>query len=255
MGRNGEAIEELLEVMDRLLGENGCPWDRAQTHESLLRYLLEETYEVIEAVKDGDMDKLEEELGDLLLQVVFHAALARKEGFFDFADIALRIKDKMIKRHPHVFGEDRLSTPDDVMEVWEKFKKREGKKYILEGIPSMLPALLRAYKIQEKAARVGFDWPDVEGALDKFKEEIEELKKARDREELKEEIGDIFFALVNIARMQGIEPEEALQATNDKFVRRFNYVEEQVKASGRDFSGFTLEELDGFWEKAKKIGL
>lgn len=255
MGRNGEAIEELLEVMDRLLGENGCPWDREQTHRSLLRYLLEETYEVIEAVKEENMDKLEEELGDLLLQVVFHAALAQREGFFDFADVAARIKDKMIKRHPHVFGDVSLDTADDVMNVWEKFKKKEGKKYVLEGIPSMLPALLRSYKIQEKAARVGFDWPDVEGALEKFKEEIEELKKAKDREEIKEEIGDIFFALVNIARMYGVEPEEALQATNDKFVRRFNYVEEQVKASGREFSQFTLQELDSFWEEAKKIGL
>lgn len=255
MGRSGEAIEGLLEVMERLLGENGCPWDREQTHQSLLRYLLEETYEVIEAVKEEDMDKLEEELGDLLLQVVFHAALAEKAGFFDFADVVLRIKEKMIKRHPHVFGDASLATPDDVMNVWEKFKKKEGKKYILEGIPVMLPALLRAYKIQEKAARVGFDWPDVEGALGKFKEEIDELRKAKDREEIREEIGDILFALVNIARMYEVEPEEALQAANDKFVRRFNYVEEQVKASGREFSEFTLQELDSFWETAKKIGL
>lgn len=255
MERSGEAIEQLLEVMDKLLGENGCPWDKEQTHQSLLRYLLEETYEVIEAVKDNDMKKLEEELGDLLLQVVFHAALAKKEGFFDFADVVLKIKDKMIKRHPHVFGEISLDTADDVMNVWEKFKQKEGKKHILEGIPVMLPALLRAYKVQEKAARVGFDWPDVSGAVDKLKEEIDEFKKAEDIDHMREEMGDIFFALVNIARMKGIEPEEALQATNDKFVRRFNYVEEKVKASGQDFSAFTLEELDYFWEEAKKVGL
>ncbi|MBO8159768.1 nucleoside triphosphate pyrophosphohydrolase [Thermosyntropha sp.] len=255
MGRNGEAIEELIEVMERLLGENGCPWDKEQTHQSLMRYLLEETYEVMEAVKENDMNKLEEELGDLLLQVVFHAALAEKEGYFDFADVANRIKEKMIFRHPHVFGEINLETADDVVNVWEGFKKKEGKKYILEGIPTMLPALLRAYKVQEKAARVGFDWPDVEGALEKFKEEIDELKHADDEESLKEEMGDILFALVNIARMKGINPEEALQVTNDKFVRRFNYVEEQVKESGRDFTSFTLEELDYFWEKAKKRGL
>lgn len=255
MKRSGEAIEQLLQVMDKLLGEDGCPWDKEQTHQSLLRYLLEETYEVIEAVKDNDMEKLEEELGDLLLQVVFHAALAKKEGFFDFADVVLRIKNKMIKRHPHVFGEISLDTADDVMNVWEKFKQKEGKKYILEGIPVMLPALLRAYKIQEKAARVGFDWPDASGAVDKLKEEIDEFKKAVDIDQMKEEMGDIFFALVNIARMKGIEPEEALQATNDKFVRRFNYVEEKVKASSQDFSAFTLEELDHFWEEAKKTGL
>lgn len=255
MGKNGEAIEELIAVMDRLLGPDGCPWDREQTHESLTRYLIEESYEVIDAIKTGDMEKLEEELGDLLLQVVFHAALAKREKQFDFSGVASTVSRKMINRHPHVFGSMNLETSDDVMNIWEGLKKKEGKKYILEGIPNMLPALMRAEKMQEKAARVGFDWPEVEGALDKFKEEVDELCNAANEQEVKEEMGDVLFALVNVARMKKIEPEEALQASNDKFARRFNYIEEQIKNSGKKFSDLNLQEMDIIWEEAKTKGL
>ncbi|MDD2585714.1 MAG: nucleoside triphosphate pyrophosphohydrolase [Syntrophomonadaceae bacterium] len=255
MGKNGEALDELMAIMDRLLGPGGCPWDREQTHESLVRYLIEESYEVIEAIKIGDKEKLQEELGDLLLQVVFHAALAEREGHFDFAAVARTVSRKMVDRHPHVFGTMNLKTSDDVMDNWEGFKKKEGKKYLLEGIPIILPALMRAEKMQEKAARVGFDWPNVDGALDKFKEEVDELGNASNSEELKEEMGDVFFALVNVARIKDIEPEEALQASNDKFARRFNYIEKKIKSANKEFSDLTLQEMDKIWDEAKGKGL
>jgi len=252
---NGKALEELIEVMDKLLAPEGCPWDREQTHHSLQRYLIEESYEVVEAIQEGSMDKLREELGDVLLQVVFHAALAERAGEFDFADVAATVKDKMILRHPHVFGDLKLTTSNDVLERWEGFKKKEGKKQLLEGIPTMLPALLRAEKMQEKAARVGFDWPVVDGALEKFKEEVDELQQAASPEEIAEEMGDLFFALVNVARFKGVEPEAALQATSNKFARRFNYIEECIQAAGQEFADFSLEEMDRLWDEAKAKGL
>lgn len=255
MSTNGQAIENLINVMDRLLAPDGCPWDREQTHESLIRYLVEESYEVIDAINSRDMNKLREELGDLLLQVVFHSALARREGYFDFAAVAKTVEKKMIDRHPHVFADMNLKTSDDVMDNWEDFKKKEGKKSLLEGIPKSLPALLRAVSMQEKAARVGFDWPTVEGALDKFKEEVDEFSQADSSQEMLEEMGDIFFALVNVARLKNIEPEQALQACNDKFARRFNYIEENVNKSGRQLKELSLEEMDVFWNEAKTQGL
>jgi len=249
-----KAMEDLLAVMDKLLSPQGCPWDREQTHESLTRYLIEECYEVIEAIKEKNMEKLQEELGDVLLQVVFHAALAEREGYFSFADVARTVEKKMIRRHPHVFADMNLETSDDVMDHWEGFKKKEGKSRILEGIPVMLPALLRAEKLQYKAARVGFDWPEVQGALDKLKEEMDELAQAQGAE-VEEEIGDLLFALVNVARFKGVEPEQALQKCNDKFVRRFNYIEDALQASGRGWQEVSLEEMDHYWDEAKKKGL
>lgn len=252
---NGKALEELIEVMDRLLAPEGCPWDREQTHQSLQRYLIEESYEVVEAIQQTDMDKLREELGDVLLQVVFHAALAEREDYFNFADVATAVKDKMIMRHPHVFGDLKLATSDDILNRWEGFKKKEGKKQLLEGIPAMLPALMRAEKMQEKVARVGFDWPTIDGALEKFKEEAGELSSAQTPDEIAEEMGDLFFALVNVARFKGVDPEAALQAANDKFARRFNYIEQNVQAGGKELSDCDLEELDGLWDEAKTKGL
>lgn len=250
------AIDELIQVMDRLLGPQGCPWDREQTHESLIRYLIEESYEVIEAINENNMEKLCEELGDLLLQVVFHAALAQREGHFDFSDVAQGVSRKMVLRHPHVFGQAKqLQTGDEVMEVWDGFKRREGQQYLLGGIPKILPALMRAEKIQEKAARVGFDWPNVNGALEKVQEEIEELGRAENEAEVLEEWGDIFFALVNVARLKNIEPEQALQACNDKFTRRFNYIEDKIKQAGNDFTDLNLEEMDVLWNESKTKGL
>lgn len=256
MSTAGRAIDELIEVMDRLLGPQGCPWDREQTHESLIRYLIEESYEVIEAINENNMNKLREELGDLLLQVVFHAALARREGHFDFSDVAQSVSTKMVLRHPHVFGDAKqLQTGDEVMEVWDGFKRREGQQNLLGGIPKILPALMRAEKIQEKAARVGFDWPNVDGALEKVREEIEELGRAENEAEVQEEWGDIFFALVNVARLKNIEPEQALQACNDKFTRRFNYIEDKIRQAGQDFADLNLEEMDVLWDESKTKGL
>jgi tetrapyrrole methylase family protein/MazG family protein len=255
VGQIGSKTEELAMIMNRLLGPDGCPWDKEQTHQSLARYLIEECYEVVEAIKSGEMSQLREELGDLLLQVVFHAALAERAGHFDLAQVADTVAQKMINRHPHVFSDLSLQTSSQVLEIWEGFKKDEGKKTILEGIPAMLPALLRAFKIQEKAARVGFDWPDAQGAVEKLKEEIDELGQAQDADKLAEEMGDVFFALVNVARLKGIEPEGALQATNDKFIRRFNYIEEKARAAGRDLQDMSLAEMDSLWDEAKKQGM
>ncbi len=255
MSKSAEALDGLLAIQKRLLAPGGCPWDREQTHASLVRFLIEETYEVIEAINEGDMYKLQEELGDLLLQIVFHAALAEEAGQFDFADLTSSVSKKMVDRHPHVFGSMHLQTSEDVLDNWEGFKQKEGKKYLLEGIPKGLPALLRAEKIQEKLSRVGFDWPSVEGALDKFKEEVEELAQAQTNADIIEEMGDVLFAMVNVARFKQIEPEQALQQANDKVTERFNYIEQRVKESGRSFSEHNLEELDAIWDEAKARGL
>lgn len=253
MEKHKEALGELLGVMDRLLAEDGCPWDREQTHESLIRYLIEETYEVIETIEAQDMNKLREELGDLLLQIVFHAALAQREGHFDFADVASTVSKKMVNRHPHVFGTMDLNTSDDVMDVWESFKKREGKKKLLEGIPKALPALMRAEKIQEKASRVGFDWPSADGALLKLHEEIDELLEAASETDIEEEMGDVLFALVNVARFKKVEPEQALQRSNDKFVRRFEYIEAKAQEAGKELQDLSLEQMDKLWDEAKSL--
>lgn len=253
MGRTGEEMERLQEVMWRLQAPDGCPWDREQTHESLIRYLIEESYEVIDAIQQKDMANLREELGDVLLQVIFHANLAEKEGEFTLADVMQAERNKMIQRHPHVFGDNpKLDSGEQVMQVWEGMKKKE---HLLDGIPKSLPALLRGHKMQEKAARVGFDWDSVNGAWEKLDEEIREFREAETPEHRIEEMGDVFFALVNVARMQGIEAEEAMQLANDKFSRRFGFVEEQVKKSGKQWDGFSLDELDAFWNEAKRNGL
>ncbi len=255
MSKKAEALDDLIGIMNVLLAPGGCPWDREQTHESLVRYLIEEAYEVIEAINEGDMHKLCEELGDLLLQVVFHAALAEQKGHFDFADLTRTVSKKMVDRHPHVFGSMHLQTSEDVLDIWEDFKRKEGKTSLLEGIPKGLPALMRAEKIQEKASRVGFDWPSVQGALDKFKEELDELAEAQNDEEIVEEMGDVLFALVNVARFKKVEPEQALQQANDKVTRRFNYIEQKVKESGRTFADLSLAEMDQIWDEAKARGL
>lgn len=248
-------IEELLLIMKKLLGPGGCPWDREQSHESLQRYLIEESYEVVEAIKQGDMDDLKKELGDVLFQVVFHAALAEKKGHFDFSDVVKSVSKKMIGRHPHVFGNMSLKSSEDVLNSWEGFKRQEGKKTLLEGIPVSLPALMRAEKLQEKAARVGFDWPSAEGAADKFKEEIDEFSIAADPASQKEELGDMLFALVNVARLNKIDPEDALQDSNEKFLRRFNYIEAKIKAAGGMVEETDLQSMDKLWNESKSKGL
>lgn len=255
MSKHADALDELLDIQRRLLAPGGCPWDREQTHASLVRYLIEETYEVIEAIDEGDMNKLQEELGDLLLQIVFHATLAEQRDDFDFADLAHRVSKKMVARHPHVFGSMQLKTSEDVLDNWDDFKRQEGKKRLLGGIPKGMPALMRAEKIQEKMSRVGYDWPEIDGALDKLQEEARELAEAQTQQEINEEVGDLLFALVNVARFKQTEPEQALQHCNDKVTRRFNYIEQKVSESGRKLADLTLEEMDTIWDEAKVLGM
>ena len=254
-------LDPLVEAMERLLAPDGCPWDREQTHESLRPYLIEEAYEVVEAIDEKDMDKLEEELGDLLLQVVFHAALARKNAYFDINDVILKVTQKMVHRHPHVFGEARLRSSQEVLASWERIKRREGeekkkRRFYMEGIPRSLPALLRAAKVQAKASRLGFDWPDVEGAWEKIGEEMEELRQARlqgDGKAIAEEIGDLLFAVVNVARFLKVDAEVALTGTVDKFVERFRYMEKKGAEAGKDLGDMSLEEMDMLWDEAKNF--
>lgn len=259
-----EAAKEtvrLLSVVSELRSDHGCPWDREQTHDSLKKYLIEETYEAVDAIERRDDRDLYGELGDVLLQVAMNSRVAEEEGRFDFAKVAKTVADKMIYRHPHVFGgRDGIDTADDVLQIWEILKSKEN----LEGgkaepkvksvvdVPRTLPALMRAEKIQAKASRVGFDWDDIAGPWDKVREEIAELQAADSEEERAKEFGDVIFALVNVARFLNIDPEAALNLTNEKFISRFKYVEKQVKESGKEWNEFTLDELDSFWDQAKQ---
>jgi tetrapyrrole methylase family protein/MazG family protein len=252
-------FSQLRHIIAELRGPNGCPWDKKQTHESLRKYLLEESYELIEAINEGDIDHIIEELGDVLLQVMLHSQVGEDEGYFSIDDVIEGISDKMIRRHPHVFGEEQAESVDDVMKHWQNAKKQEAKEEtesILDGINRAMPNLLQAYELQRKAAKVGFDWPNVEGAWEKVKEEVlefqEELKEANNREQIESEFGDVLFSLVNIARFYKVDPELAIFQTNKKFLQRFSYIEKKVKESERDWSDMSLEELDGFWNEAKE---
>lgn len=250
-------MDPIVEVMEKLRGENGCPWDREQTHQSLKPYLLEETHEVLEAIDDGDMYKMAEELGDLLLQVIFHAQIAKENGAFDINDVVSAITEKMIHRHPHVFGDKVVKNSAEVLENWDKIKATERNgldESILDSIPKGLPALLYAEKLQRKAAKVGFDWTEINAAWSKVYEEIREFEAActnLSKEKRIEEFGDIIFALVNIARMLNIPAEVALQKTNTKFRRRFQYIEKRVREEGGSLEKMSLEEMDRLWEEAK----
>ncbi|WP_258360693.1 nucleoside triphosphate pyrophosphohydrolase [Moorella sulfitireducens (nom. illeg.)] len=251
----------LQEIMARLRGKGGCPWDREQDHRSLKRYLVEETYEVLEAIDNGDMYKLCEELGDLLLQVVFHARLAEETGDFTMADCLETICTKMRRRHPHVFGTAVVNTAGEVLARWDQIKADEKKSSGEEepsvlSVPRGLPALMKALKIQEQAARVGFDWDDVSGVWAKVEEELEELREAvagNERRKQAAEMGDVLFALVNLARWLGVEPEDALQTAIAKFMQRFQYMERRAREKGAVMDGLSLAEMDALWEEAKKI--
>ena len=243
--------------MARLRSENGCPWDKVQTSESIKPYLIEETYEVIEAIDEKDPVKMKEELGDLLLQVVFHAQIAKDRGEFDINDVIDKISDKMVSRHPHVFGDAKFETPEEVTKQWQDRKREEGKlkDSALEGVPKELPSLLRAHRLQSRAAKVGFDWAKVEDVFGKLDEELEEFKEAlekKDKKEIEDELGDIFFVLVNISRFVGVNAEEALRKTISKFISRFRYIEMTAADEGRQLSDMTLEEMDALWNEAKK---
>lgn len=252
-------FSQLRRIIAELRGPNGCPWDKKQTHESLRKYLLEESYELIEAINEGDIDHIIEELGDVLLQVMLHGQIGEDEGYFSIDDVIEGISDKMIRGHPHVFGEEQAESVDDVMKHWQNAKKKEAKKEkdsVLDGINQALPHLMQAHELQKKAAKVGFDWPDADGAWEKVKEEIlefdKEIKEASNEERIESEFGDVLFSLVNIARFYKVNPELAILQTNKKFIQRFSYIEERVKASGMEWSQMSLEELDGYWKEAKK---
>ena len=259
MAKAGESIERLLGVMRKLRAPDGCPWDREQTNESLKSDLIEEAYEVIDAIEGGNVSHLEEELGDLLLQVVFHSQICEEDGHFEFSDVATAIADKLERRHPHVFGEVQVSGSGEVLKNWDAIKKAEkaegGKPAsIVSGIPKHLPALQKAHQIQKRAARAGFDWDNIDDVFAKLHEEIDEVKEAIKREhedDIRAELGDLLFSVVNVSRFMGHNPEELLNHNIKKFVRRFQHVEDKVHASDRDFKAFTLEELDAFWDEAK----
>ncbi len=256
------SIEELLEIMAFLRSDDGCPWDRVQTHESIRKNLLEEAYEVVEAIDDQDPAAMREELGDLLMQVVFHAQLGREAGTFDFDEVVTGICRKLISRHTHLFGEDQADSPEAVLDNWEKNKQKEKakKRYesLLDDVPKTLPALARSVKIQQKASRVGFDWPDPSGALAKIHEELAEIDSSicqGSPERIEDEVGDLLFAVVNYARLLKVDPETALSRTARKFTRRFKHIEKEVSRQGRTLMDLDLDRLDQLWDAAKQQGL
>jgi tetrapyrrole methylase family protein/MazG family protein len=249
-------FQELLKIMDALRSEKGCPWDKEQTRESLKPFIVEEAYELIEAIEESDSEKIKEELGDLLFQIVFQCQIAKEGNEFEISDVIEKIGKKMVARHPHVFGTADYKTTDEVLVHWEEQKKLEGKlrESILEGVPKVLPSLLRAHRLQDRAARVGFDWEKVEDILKKLDEELKEFKEAlktKRRDEIEEELGDIFFVLVNISRFIGVNPEHALRKTISKFIRRFRYIEMKAAEHGKKLSDMTLDEMDRLWDEAK----
>jgi tetrapyrrole methylase family protein/MazG family protein len=253
------SFRRLVTIMEKL--REGCPWDREQTHESLLPYLQEETFEVVDAVRSGNPRRMRDELGDLMLQIVFQAQVAKESGDFDIDDVCDSIIEKLIRRHPHVFGKKKLDTPGQVAVQWEEIKKGEegGRKSapLMKGVPEAAPALQQAEIVQRRAARVGFDWQDIKGPLQKVSEEIREIRRAyasKDREKIEEEVGDLLFAFVNVCRFLDVTPEAALRRTNRKFMERFSYIEETAAARGQNLAAMTLEEMDALWDEAKRGG-
>jgi tetrapyrrole methylase family protein/MazG family protein len=248
-------FDRLVEIMAGLRAPGGCPWDAQQTHESLRPYLLEEAYEVLEAIDDADLARLSGELGDLLLQVVFHAQLAAERGDFDMADVCRKICDKLEHRHPHVFGDVIVTGPEDVVVNWDRLKRQEEehqeRESALDGVPRELPALQQADKLQKRAAKVGFDWQDHLGPLHKIEEELAEVQGAEDPAQAAHEIGDLLFAVCNYARFLKVEPESALREASRRFSTRFRSVEKQAEALGRKLADMTLAEMDVLWERAK----
>ncbi len=257
-GREKDNLHQLVALMARLRGPDGCPWDRKQTTGSLKPFLIEECYEVVDALDEGNPDRVKEELGDLLFQIIFHARIAEERGEFTIWDVISTSVEKMTRRHPHVFGEEKLKTDKEVLANWEELKKKEKgyeeRKSILEGVPKDLPSLLRAHRLQERAARVGFDWSRLDEALPKLDEEMAEFKESLKKEDaagIEEELGDVFFMLVNISRFLGVNPDEALRKTISKFIDRFRYIEESAANSGKSLNDMTLDEMEKLWQESK----
>ncbi|MBN8194333.1 nucleoside triphosphate pyrophosphohydrolase [Bacillus sp. NTK074B] len=251
----------LREIISTLRGPNGCPWDKEQTHHSLKKYLLEETYELLEAIEEEDIDHVIEELGDVLLQIMLHAQIGEDEGLFNMEEVIEGLASKMVRRHPHVFGTVQVENTEQVKANWDEIKKREkqdDREPMLKNVAKGMPSLMKAFEYQKKAAKVGFDWADPQGAWEKVWEELKEFENEVENiseNNMKKEFGDVLFALINVARFYKIYPEEALAMTNTKFYRRFSYVEEQVEKSGKSFEDYSLEELDQFWNEAKKMNI
>lgn len=247
-------FQDLVDIMYRLRRE--CPWDKEQTHDSIKASTLEEAYETVQAIDEKDYDELKKELGDLLFHVLFHSAIAEENGTFTLEDVVDSIAEKLIRRHPHVFGDVKVSGTEEIKANWEAIKLSEGRKSVMDGLPVTLPELLRAYRIQEKAAKVGFDWNNVDDVYKKVVEETEELQvevAAGNKEAIEQEFGDLLFALINYARFIGVNPENALRATNQKFQKRFRYIEQQLEAIGKKVTESNLEEMDKFWNESKGI--
>ena len=255
----GVLFERLLEIMGRLRGPGGCPWDREQTRESLKPFLLEEAYEVLEAIESGRAAALEEELGDLLFQVIFHAQIAAERHEFGIADVLRRLVEKMTTRHPHVFGGASVQTPDEALAQWEAIKQREAheagaQRSVIDGVPRALPSLIRAQRVTSKAARVNFDWPDARAAWTKVEEECREAAAALaadDRSHIEEELGDVLFSVVNVARLASVDAEHALHGAIEKFRRRFTSLEAELRARGTSVGGVSQDELERSWEAVK----
>lgn len=246
------AFERLLNIMDEL--REKCPWDRKQTMESLRYLSIEELYELSDAILEGNYTEIKKELGDLMLHIVFYAKIASEQGYFDITDVLNSVCDKLIERHPHIYGNIKVQDEEEVKRNWESIKLKEGKKSVLEGVPKSLPALVKAQRIQEKAKGVGFEWKHAEDVWLKVEEEMQEFKTAIHNEEKREEeFGDLLFSLINYARFIGINPEDALERANKKFIRRFQYIEQKASEQRRNLQDMTLDEMDMYWNEAKKF--
>jgi tetrapyrrole methylase family protein / MazG family protein len=246
-------FSQLVEIIARLRGEDGCPWDRKQTHSSLREFLLEETYEVLEALDESDYRKLCQELGDLLLQIVLHAQIASENREFKLEDVIKNINTKLIRRHPHVFGKAKVETAEEVLHNWEEIKKgeRERESSVLDSVPRQMPALAYSQDIQRRAAQTGFDWENIDGVIDKLVEEVHEFKQAVSQDQKADEFGDLFFTLVNIARRMGIDPESSLRQANRKFYKRFSYMEKLCSERGLNLSQLSFDAQNALWDEAK----
>ena len=252
MKNKAKAFIRLVEIMDRLREE--CPWDKKQTIDSLRYLTIEEMYELSDAILDKNMDEIKKELGDLMLHIVFYSRIASEKKHFDITDVLDSISDKLIHRHPHIYGDVVANDVKQVKENWEKLKLKEGKNSVLEGVPKSLPAIVKAYRIQEKVRGIGFDWQNKNQVWDKFQEELEEFhreEKKNDSEKMEEEFGDVLFSLVNYSRFVNVNPEDALEKTNKKFIRRFQFMEQKIKEDGLDLSKLSFEQMNTFWDMAK----
>jgi XTP/dITP diphosphohydrolase len=252
MKNKAKAFVRLVEIMDRLREE--CPWDKKQTIDSLRYLTIEEMYELSDAILDKNMDEIKKELGDLMLHIVFYSRIASEKKHFDITDVLNSISEKLIHRHPHIYGDVIANDVKQVKENWEKLKLKEGKNSVLEGVPKSLPAIVKAYRIQEKVRGIGFDWENKNQVWDKFQEEIKEFQneeKKNNAEKMEEEFGDVLFSLVNYSRFVNINPEDALEKTNKKFIRRFKYMEQKIKDDGFDLSKLSFEDMNRFWDMAK----